>query len=163
MFRRFAVTALLVGGLFGCLPQSQIPARPPQGPDPIEPVGLDAPNITGEWIVENGDKSLRQLWALEMTGNKVTGTFETLPDDQAPGIVEPPRPVDGFVIGSGTTWGVRLNTPTNGLISIQSREQFTFCPKPGGQDCRVARRKTATPAPSASGVPSARPSWVFIN
>lgn len=157
MLRRLCLTALLAGGLLGCLPVSRIPPAPPPGPDPVEPVGLDAPNITGEWIVENADRTIRQLWTLEMIGNKVTGTFMTDPDALDPGLTEPPRPVEGWVIGAGDTWGVRLDSPTGGLIAIQSKDKFTFCAKLRDPDCRVARRKSASPAPSPSGTTSPRP------
>lgn len=162
MLHRFCLTALLLGGLFGCLPQSQIPPAPPEGPDPVEAPALDFPDISGEWIVESGDGKIRQLWTLQLVGNTLTGEFTTDPETLEAGLSEPTRPVQGRVVGVGTTWGVRLETPTNGLISIQSAQQFTFCPGPGNPEaCRVARRKGASPAPAPSGVPSGRPPIIY--
>jgi hypothetical protein len=176
VLRRFLLTALLVGGLFGCLPVSQIPRPGASGPDPVEPVALDVPDLTGNWVVENTEGTLRQLWTLQMVGNVVTGEFVTDPAKLPAGASEQPRPVQGRVIGSGNVWGVRLETP-GGTITIQDRSKFSYCPEVGNPNaCRAGKRYegTAPPAPSPVGsssgapargspaVPSATPTWRII-
>lgn len=139
MKRALALGLLLAAG--GCLP---LPEGPPGLPVEREvPVdqSQQPPDLAGVWELTPLDEGYKQLWTVRQSGQAIAGEITIAPETLPAGLEIPPRPIQGRFERYGENWVVQMETP-GGRVIYEGKDQWSFCPKPGGaSECLTARRR----------------------
>lgn len=143
--RRLLLLALLLSP--ACTPAR--PATPAEGTVVASPV--DAPDLTGEWVVKPNSGAFTEIWTIRQAGNSLSGTLAYDPAGLPSGFANPSHDLYGTIQESGNGWMAVMSTP-DGTLSFSDPLQFTFCPKPpGSASCKVGVKRlrpvSASPSP----------------
>jgi hypothetical protein len=133
------------------LPACSLTARPPAPSEgTVTPTPVNAPDLTGEWLVKPNSGAFNEIWTIKQVGNALTGTVMYDPSTLPNGFANPSHDLYGTILEAGNAWMARMSTP-DGNLTFEDPLQFTFCPKPiGGVPCKVGvkRLRPASPSPS---------------
>lgn len=143
--RRLLLLTLLL--LPACTPAR--PSAPAEGTVVASPV--DAPDLTGEWVVKPNSGAFTEIWTIKQVGNTIAGTLAYDPAGLPNGFANPTHDLYGTIHEDGDGWMAVMSTP-DGRLTFSDPLQFTFCPTPAGSSpCKVGVKRlrpgSAPPSP----------------